>query len=365
VNFSIILDNAPRYSVQFTKAFTMAKNSLEAGGITNLYYKDTKDTLNRALEEAWKNYINERFLYSGKYQELPSTVYEFENKNLPYAPQIHTIPGYLRKVQTTPIKHPMIDAMKAFLLEAAPLSEMYAKLKTMIVKRQPKPVEDRKAKYNAPGASKTAVGIVKKLLEEITENAYLDLTAFFEKDINRKITTYLNAQQKAREEGKYLSLYNFYGDRDSKFYNPNNYELVSRFVESTRASSAKQEFQPKPNMEALVARLATDNADEVRENFIYKNLEKIDSIVEAKGNFKSAKIIGREVELGALRGTLKFEFEDTSSFIVQNSVVWSHSVYGKQFMRFPLTFHSPIMPNGTVMPRPSEERMNTVFVEKV
>jgi hypothetical protein len=69
--------------------------------------------------------------------------------------------------------------------------------------------------------------------------------------------------------------------------------------------------------------------------------------------------------LGALRGTLKFEFEDTSSFIVQNSVVWSHSVYGKQFMRFPLTFHSPIMPNGTVMPRPSEERMNTVFVEKV
>jgi hypothetical protein len=46
-------------------------------------------------------------------------------------------------------------------------------------------------------------------------------------------------------------------------------------------------------------------------------------------------------------------------------VVWSHSVYGKQFMRFPLTFHSPIMPNGTVMPRPSEERMNTVFVEKV
>lgn len=68
--------------------------------------------------------------------------------------------------------------------------------------------------------------------------------------------------------------------------------------------------------------------------------------------------------MNSLRGTLRFFFTDGSSFVVQNSVVWSHSIYGKAFNRFPLTFHDVIMPDGSKMPRPSEERMNTVFVGK-
>jgi hypothetical protein len=106
-----------------------------------------------------------------------------------------------------------------------------------------------------------------------------------------------------------------------------------------------------------------DNAARIREDFVYKNLEKIASIVEAKGNYNTGKVISREINLAGLTGTLSFDFKDGSSFVVQNSVVWVENSYGTQFNRFPLTFHNVMMAGGKKMGRPSEQRMNEVFVK--
>jgi hypothetical protein len=66
-----------------------------------------------------------------------------------------------------------------------------------------------------------------------------------------------------------------------------------------------------------------------------------------------------------LTGTLVFTFHDGSRFTVVNQVVFVVNDRGTAFNRFPLTFHDVIMPNGKPMGRPSEERMNTIFVGKV
>jgi len=353
---------AIRNTDRFDRHMAFVREAEAAGSILNPVYKDCKDMLNRLLEEAWKNTICEPFVYAGKWEDLPGEVYAFYNTFNSY-PSMHTIPGMRVKVTKTKLTHPMIDAMRALLDEAAPLAATFATLKTQIVKRQPKPVEDRKAKYSAPEVDLTAIGVVKTLLEQITEDARIDLIATLSRSIQAKLNAYLTAQAKARAEGKILTLENFYYDsRSNRTYSPSSYHLVSQLVNQYSGFAYDREVTVRDDAAEIMIRIATEDADAIREMFVYKNLTKIDSILDAKGNFASAQVLGREIEMGALRGTLRFAFTDGSGFTVINNVVWSHSVYGKPFQRFPLTFHDVVLADGTTMPRPSEQRMNTVFL---
>jgi hypothetical protein len=339
-----------RRADQFTKAIALAKAAVTAGQIANPAYQDSKSQINHALSDAWTQAISEPYVYAGRYESLPREVHTFYC-DLGLAPELHTIVGRLRKVQATKLTHPMIDAMRAFLLEAVSLSDLFARLKPLVVKRQPKPVEDRKARYDAPEASVTAIGIVKAHLVMITEAAYADLLAAIQAHKSGLVEGFLEAQAKAKVAGRKHTLRDHF--RRSRSY---GYNIVSQVVDHNDVLVS--------DWEATIARLAAEEADEIREMFVYKNLAKLDSILEAKGDFVHAEVVGQHIELGALRGTLRFSFADGASFVVQNDVVWSHSIYGKPFRRFPLTFRNVVMAGGVKMERPSEERMNSLFVGK-
>ncbi len=90
-------------------------------------------------------------------------------------------------------------------------------------------------------------------------------------------------------------------------------------------------------------------------------MRKIAAIVDTKGNLQESTVISCSVTERGMLGTLRFAFSDGSAFQAQKSVVLSHSIHGKPFLRFPLTFHDVQMPDGKPMKQPSEERMNTVF----
>ena len=64
-----------------------------------------------------------------------------------------------------------VTAAAAFVDELKPVAAAVEGAKAVVVKRQPNPVGDRREKYRAPAASLGAVGIVKTLLEEVTEGA--------------------------------------------------------------------------------------------------------------------------------------------------------------------------------------------------
>ena len=111
-----------------------------------------------------------------------------------------------------------------------------------------------------------------------------------------------------------------------------------------------------------VLRLATSDAQSIRDAFIHKNLKKLHAIVDGKGNPLSIEVVREFLRMSGLEGTLRVCFDDGSSFLARNSVVLSHSVHGTPFLRYPLTFHDVVLADGSRMGRPSEERMNTIFL---
>lgn len=107
--------------------------------------------------------------------------------------------------------------------------------------------------------------------------------------------------------------------------------------------------------------LAKKDAAAMRDEFIFKVIEKIAPIVENKGNLVGVREVSNTIQVGRLSGMLEVDFADGASFVVDNNVVYSHSVRGRPFARFPLTFHNVVLPGGGRMKQPSEERMHSVF----
>jgi hypothetical protein len=339
------------YTPQVEQALKALADGIEADAIANVVYKDTvKFYIGRAIEHAWDIVVREPFFHAGKWETLTA-----DEQKLDHAlntPQAHTIGGMIKKINKAKIDTDYTRAALALLTEIAPIGEAIVSLKDKIVKRQPKPVEDRKAKYDAPRAGKEAIFAVKAILIEVTTEAYADLIKKIDGGLKTRLTATLALAadikaaagdiQKARRAGQVF--------RQFAGQDPFVYQLIDRNNERN------------DNADELIAAEAIKRADTIREHFVYKNLEKIDSILEAKGDFDAITIIGRSVSLGGLEGSFLLTFKDGARFEVTNSVVYSVSIHGKGFLRFPLTFHNVVFGNGTRMKQPSEEKMNTEFV---
>ena len=139
------------------------------------------------------------------------------------------------------------------------------------------------------------------------------------------------------------------------------YQYVVQTTTQIAQDALKQEFYEINIGEYL----PMDSGTGAFMEFIVKNLTKLDSIVDAKGDVAIVTVISQNLGLCQLEGTLRVTFKDGALFDAKNSVVWTHSIHGKPFNRFPLTFHDVRFADGTKMPQPSEERMNTLFVGKV
>ena len=218
-----------------------------------------------------------------------------------------------------------------------------------MAKRQPKPVEEQKIGYHPPVVSTEAEKMVVALLEGVTETAYTKLVAAITDHMHTELRAFVEA---VKDDAK-LTSYDFFIKNRKRFPNHLMYEMADKVVGLTDISLIAVVFWGK----------ATAIANEYRTNFVHKNFRKIASIIEAKGGYSDAKVLDHTVDLTGLSGTFMFKFADGSSFTTVNKVVYSVSILGTPFNRFPLTFHEVVMPDGTKMGQPSQERMNTVFVK--
>ena len=326
---------------RFEQALQTVFEAVDVGQIANVVYQDIKGTLNSALYDAYRNQPRV------DWNQSPKDLLTIAN----YYPYLHTVETSLAKFKKMTVDHPKRDAAIALLTEILPIAQAMAKLKDNVVKRQPKPVEDQKEKYLAPLASMTASRQVLTLLETVTKASYDSLLAIIEKRLRGFLTRF----EEARKENAKLELYQFYGHR-AKHYNPEAYNVVSRFVDTYNNT--------KPDAAELITQMATRDADDIRDAFLIRNMKKLDSIIEAKGNLDRGEVIGHSVNLSAMSGSFKFFFLDGSTFVVNTSVVWVVNSNGKQFYRTPVTFHDVSLAGGVKMGSPSEKRMNTIFVGK-
>jgi hypothetical protein len=339
------------YTTKVENAMRVLSDAIEADGIAPTIYKDVvKDTFNRAFEHAWEAIVTNGFDYGRALPEAEKALYYDLNR-----PEAHTVQSGIKKIAKAKLDTEFTRTVLAFLNEIAPLGAEIVSLRNKLVKRQPKPVEDRKAKYEAPRAGKEAIFAVKATLVEVTNEAHAELIERIDAGLKKRLEATLKLaadvkalagdRQKARRADEVLRQF---AGADSFVY-----QITER---------NNGEWSASANSDSLIATEAAKRADAIREHFVYKNLEKIDSILESKGDFDAIKIIGRTVSLGGLEGSFLLTFKDGARFEITNSVVYSVSKLGNPFLRFPLTFHNVVFGNGTRMKMPSEEKMNAEFV---
>ena len=320
-----------------------------------------KTELNRALDTAIRTMRNQLFYPDWHADRNVDVLREFDHKVDTVGLYLHVVPGRLAKaVKLNADHHPYIVQMKALLAEVAPLAAMMATLKDKVVKRQPKPAEEKIVGYKPPPVSTEAERQVVALLEQITQAAYDELKLKFHQHFGAQLALYLQAQDDARTEQKYLSPVEYF-IKSRKYPDHFSFDAVNTVVV---ADNGRDIFAalPKKQVATKFDAMATEFADRSR-HISSTNFKKIASIVEAKGNYLSGEAVSHTVSLDGLAGTLIFQFRDGAQFTVVNQVVCVVNSFYTRFNRFPLTFHAVILPNGTTMPRPSEERMNTIFAK--
>lgn len=392
-----------------SQAVDVLSQGLKDGEIQNARFLDAKDTITRAFEYAWGEYADKHAAGS------PLNIYRRKEAGTApesdkvtqfiwgfYHPTAHLNAGQIKKIKAFPAD-PAWGIILPFLEDIAPICDAITTLKTKVVKRQPKSEEEKRVERFTPPPTTTAEAAqVKTLLEEVVTESFEELKETYEKNYLSALRSFVKAQKATmgdvtKNEPKSLNRRD--GSIEYAAYysigwhlTANKNEILANVVDKRPYHSRHKPMMAGPistltkaisvgrvdgkfgdwreivaaDAEDIMIKEAFRDADEVRQLFVTKNLKKLVSVVEGKGEgqMTEAKVVSTHVSLQSLEGELFFGFADGSSFKVKNSVVWSISVLGNQFPRFPLTFHDVKLAGGVKMPMPSEKRMNTIFLGK-
>lgn len=367
-------------------AITDFNDGMERGEIPNKSFVDGKEAVNRAIESAYGALFHNRLV------GVPRDSIEHElywlNK-----PQAHTITGFMKKVEKVIKGHDseIGKSILDFCAQVKPLCDAVNDLKTKTVKRKPRSEEEKAAAlYTPPISSTKSVALVQNLLEDIVNKAYDGLLKAIFEGNKKMLAGYLTAQEQVEAGTRKRDGFN-QREKEKRFsYDPYEYftymqdgrrhvdsasaGLVSDCVERKEARELRSDesisyydaiYIKKPDAEATLLAAAKKDADHIRQVYIVKNLKKIVSILEAKGDaaFQSAEEGPYGTSLGGLQGEIVFKFKDGSGFRISNDVVFVVNNYGTRFYRFPLTFHDVVLPGGKRMKGVSERSMNEVWAK--
>ena len=115
-----------RRAAQFIAAVAVMNQEV----IYNVDFKDAKDSLGRAFEEANSKMVSEPFFWGGKGLDIPEAVVELHWLSW----QAHLAPSLLKKVIKANIDHPVCTAMLELLNEFAPIMEGVKAAKARVIK---------------------------------------------------------------------------------------------------------------------------------------------------------------------------------------------------------------------------------------
>jgi len=115
-----------RRAAQFIAAVSVMNQEV----IYNVDFKDAKDSLGRAFEEANSKMVSEPFFWGGKGNDLPEAIVELHWLSW----QAHLAPSLLKKVIKANIDHPVCTAMLELLNEFAPIMENAKAAKARVIK---------------------------------------------------------------------------------------------------------------------------------------------------------------------------------------------------------------------------------------
>jgi hypothetical protein len=328
-----------------------------AGTIPNVRFDEHKAALGSIIYDVFSKLRETR----GDWRSQSDVMKKFEDTVLGGNTTILAINGKHKKAITYDQTDPYVIRVMAVINELVVVADMMESLKAgKPTKREVKPVEERVVGYKPPPVTTETQRQVVAMLEAVTETEYQKLRQLIIDDFTRLQRLFLKAvlddliaRKKVRSP--------------TAFFHP-DYRQVAPIIEKT-----VEKAPPKDGLDIYIVlpgvtekvfnEKATEIADDYRRFFVHKNYLKIASVIEAKGGYKTAETLDHSVSLTGMEGTFQFTFKDKSNFVVVNQCVPCISPNGKPFYRFPLTFRRVMLPNGTMMTQPSEERMNQIFVK--
>lgn len=349
------------------------------GTLSNAAYKELNDYASRLVDYSYFGVI--RNISPESMDKVRQNWAAYNDLDEFHTSTLVHVEGKLKKAEAAvskykddPIWQEFLKSVIAKMKEFLPIAQGVVALKSRIVKRQPKEketAETLKAKYVAPMASKEAGKIIVDALSELGEK----MRVAYEKDLferfmaRAKEFAVLEAQQQSDSRNKYADLLSFHEvwDRTPEYVTVKNFrgkEEKVRWYHHKMSTNASD----------ILQKIAAQAAQDMKDQFVVKNAKKLDSIVDRKSHKSTltgppTPVKNLKVEQGALTGEMEFKFDDKSTFVVRNKVVYGtrwNAGYGRSnnfihYVQFPTTFHDVKLPDGSAMGQPSEERMNNVF----
>ena len=317
------------------------------GEILSSEISDVKSILNRFVEDAFSEKIAAKFYHAGKYASLPQDL-----QDVGYVYEARLVKSYskkLSKLSTESKKTEAYAEMQKFVDVMMPLCDTIEWMKAHTVSALAKKKEAAEIKKVEDDSWR------KKYVNNKDVKKVIDLLSDTSKEIRGKI---FSTQLKFLE--KIVDIFNEKKDANNNDYkkifknNPFAAQVIMRVFDH-RANKLDDEYK------ATLEKMAQSTADEIVDNFVYKNTGKIAYVVFTKNNLKSVTLSNIKIDSGVVECNLNCHFKDGSSFIATTSVVLSYSKFGKPFYRFPTTFHEVMLPDGSRLAGPSEQKMEEVF----
>lgn len=331
----------------FEKSLDIINSAVSADEIVNPMYGSVKYVFNQVFENAYTKLISEKYFYGGKWESLPTDIYDAFGYSYP---QLHNIGSFEKKIaKIKDTKHVFMKDLIALINEMKPIAVTMSILKEKIVKKPRADVEraQKEQKHRAQVASHDDVKRIREQLTTITENVYKDALAANYKWLLTIAEHIITTKAETKK-----SLYDLFKMDPFAMH-------IGRMIITHEKFGNKEVINE--NYKNILKKEATRMTKEMMDRFIEKNTKKLSEIVVKKNNLKDIKLVKADTARGVVEGIMTFTFKDKSYFTVNNKVVMSYSKYDKPFYRFPTTFHNVYLPTGERMSKPSEERMIDVF----
>lgn len=349
----------PRMREKFIAALVEMEAGMAAGEIANARFNEASMQIKRSVEIGWEKGVLRPYLWSRDYAASDDERRAFGAFS--GAPAPHLIAPFDRKAAAIGDTEAGRET-RAFLDEVRPILELVRDSRKLAVKRKPKVAEPTAREiYSAPAASTTAMAQVNRALEDLLETEKKTLASRMRLRERKLLDRFLEAAEKHNQEtSRNLSTYDFSKSRLTGRSDPEVREILQALTEPALRSFGGS-IEPREDVEELLDTRAQAAADAVCTLFIERNLKKLASIIETKGNFASLEPIGAEPNPAGMEARLKITFEDDTSFEARTQLIWSHSPLGTPFTRFPITFHNVQDIEGGVTAKVSQKEMNEVF----
>jgi len=321
----------PKAAVKLDHLLSILNPALEANSITNPKFSDVKYSLNNLTESL--------FFCNGLYYNSDLWFTSSSQANNRFKQASKKDPG-----RRSPADITFMNAIK----EIQVLHEAIQSLKANVVKRVVRSEEERAEDYVPPIPTTESAIKINDILKKMTDPLTVEYAKILENSFVELVNHRMNTPRTRKDRPTMADmLLNTVGNNWDSF--TGNYTSLKADWKETLASKAKVD------------------ADFAQRSFLYKNVMKLATIFENKGNFEGNYVIHNgTVNSAGFQGEIVFSFADGSSFVVKNKVVSKYSVHGKGFLQFPTTFHAAVLPNGTVMPgQPSEQEMIEVFSKEL